>query len=349
MQNYSPESLALSASRVLRSALPPNAKVHLGDHPAGTLLRISLPDARVLLLELRKDGTSSSHGGPVDPLPVCVFRSLPRRERERLRREGTSYIDLSGAVFLQAPGLYLDRADLPPVPDLEHGKKGADPYADRGSRVVRALLMAPRAQRWSTQMLGREAEVDTATASRVVRELRRRELLLDDSPGQGRRSSIWVPDARRLIEDWARAYSWEDNPLLRLAAPVGTPRQFVRRLAKLLAGTRWALTLQAGASELAPHAAFDLIHVYIDPERDLRRLAFEEGWEASPSGRLCLMHPVYTESVWSHSGSVEGVPVVSPLQLVLDLWHYPVRGREQAQHLIEAILQPIWGGDVQPR
>jgi hypothetical protein len=39
---------------------------------------------------------------------------------------------------------------------------------------------------------------------------------------------------------------------------------------------------------------------------------------------------------------------VSPLQLVLDLWHYPVRGREQAQHLIEAILEPIWDADVEP-
>jgi hypothetical protein len=30
-----------------------------------------------------------------------------------------------------------------------------------------------------------------------------------------------------------------------------------------------------------------------------------------------------------------GSLVVSDLQLALDLWHYPIRGREQAEHLIE--------------
>ncbi len=214
--------------------------------------------------------------------------------------------------------------------------------------MLHTLLMAPRGKRWSTQMLARDADVDTATASRVVRELRRRELVRDDTPGQGRRSSIWIPDPRKLIEDWARAYSWRDNPQLRVAAPVGTPSQFIRRLSKTFREVRWALTLQAGASELAPHAAFETIHAYVDPEVDPAELAFENEWEVSPSGRLCLMHPAYVESVWFQSQSVQGARVVSPVQLVLDLWHYPVRGREQAQHLIETILQPIWDADVEP-
>jgi len=343
------DAMAVAALRVLKSALPADAELVLEDHPTGTLVRVSVPKTTALLLELRRAGTGATHGASEDVLPVVVLRSRRRSERERFRNEATSYIDLSGAVFLWAPGFYLDRSDLPPALNMERGKKGADPYADRGSRVLRALLTAPRAQWWSTQMLAKDADVDTATASRVVRELRRRELVRDESPGQGRRSSIWVPDALKLIEDWTRAYSWEDNPQLRLAAPVGAPRQFIARLAKLLSGTRWALSLQAGASELAPHAAFDIVHAYIDPARDLTQLAFEQEWEITASGRLCLMHPIYAESVWFRSRSVEGVPVVSPVQLVLDLWHYPVRGREQARYLIETVLQPIWDSDVESR
>lgn len=346
MQKF--ENMALAALRLLRSALPGGVEVDALDPPPHGLVRVSVPHAPPLILQLEgresEDGTRDAEA----PLAVVVARSLPRRERERLRSEGANFIDLSGAVFLQAPGFYLDRSDLPAAPDPADAKKGADPYADRGSRVLRAFLMAPRAQRWSTQALARNAGVDTATASRVARELRRRDLVRDDAPGQGRRSSIWVPDARKLIEDWARAYSWEDNPRLRIAAPIGTPRKFIRRLPRALGGVRWALTLQAGASELAPHAEFDTIHAYVDPELDLAQLALERGWEVSPSGKLCLMHPVYAESAWFQSRSMKGVPVVSPLQLVLDLWHYPVRGREQAQHLIETVLQPIWQADVQP-
>lgn len=343
------KGMALAALRMLRNALPTGVEVNTVDGRSDGVVKLSVPQGLPLLLQLNE---REAVVGPQDaeaPLSVvAVFRSLPRRERERLRTAGTSFIDLSGAVFLQAPGLYLDRSDLPADTNVGRGKKGADPYADRGSRVLRALLMAPRGKRWSTQMLARDADVDTATASRVARELRRRDLLRDDTPGQGRRSSIWIPDGRTLIDDWARAYSWQDNPQLRLAAPVGTPRRFIRRLGKLLGEVRWALTLQAGAAELAPHAAFETIHAYIDPDVDLAGLAFAQGWEASSSGKLCLMHPTYPESVWFQSRSVRGTPVVSPLQLVLDLWHYPVRGREQAQHLLEAVLEPIWDADVEP-
>ena len=340
--------MALAALRMLRNALPAGVELNAVDGRPDGAVKLSVPQGLPLLLQLNE---RDAVVGPQDaeaPLCVPVFRSLSRRERERLRNEGRSYVDLTGAVFLQTPGFYLDRSDLPAVTNIGRGKKGADPYADRGSRVLRALLMAPRGKRWSTQMLARDADVDTATASRVARELRRRDLLRDETPGQGRRSSIWIPDGRTLIEDWARAYSWEDNTQLRLAAPVGTPRRFIRRLGKLLGEVRWALTLQAGAAELAPHAAFETIHAYIDPEVDLAELAFEQGWEPSSSGKLCLMHPTYAESVWFQSRSVQGTPVVSPLQLVLDLWHYPVRGQEQAQHLIEAVLEPIWDADAEP-
>jgi hypothetical protein len=33
------------------------------------------------------------------------------------------------------------------------------------------------------------------------------------------------------------------------------------------------------------------------------------------------------------------VPVVSDLQLILDLWHYPVRGRETAEQLWRPLLR----------
>jgi hypothetical protein len=48
--------------------------------------------------------------------------------------------------------------------------------------------------------------------------------------------------------------------------------------------------------------------------------------------------PFYTHSAWHGAQSAHGLPVVSTLQLILDLWHYPIRGREQAEHLITHVL-----------
>lgn len=57
------------------------------------------------------------------------------------------------------------------------------------------------------------------------------------------------------------------------------------------------------------------------------------------------MAPFYMDSVWRGTRSVHGLPVVSTLQLILDLWHYPIRGREQAEHLItQALSRPHSNG-----
>lgn len=329
------------AMTLLRRALPRGASIERGPtDDAGVYVHVRLPDGPSVplwltasrpALESRADGT-----------PVLILRTRTPKQRDRLRRRGESFIDLAGAAYIEAPGFYLDRADLPAVRIADSRRRSSDPYSDRASLVVRRLLFASTRRRWSTSDLAQEAGVDTSTASRVLRELGRRELVRDERPGQGRKSSIWVPDPEKLLSDWAETYSWEDNAQLRVAAPVGSPRSFISRMQEYFAGERWALTLQAGASLIAPHAKFDVIHAYVDGPESLEMFAFARGWDVTPGGKLSLLMPYYPHSTWDDLQTARGVPVVSTVQLVLDLWNYPVRGREQAAHLIETVLRPIW-------
>lgn len=337
------------AFSLLRSALPEDFRVRVlhedGDAPSYVVesdkvqpfaIRLAVEDEPVPTL--RDTGT----------VLVLVLRGRSPRDRDELRRAGQSFIDLAGAVHVRAPGFYLDRTNLTPPPRIDAGRPVADPYSDKASRIARALLAAPSSRRWSTQGLANAAEVDASTASRVVRELRRRELVRDENPGQGRRSRIWVPDPEALLRDWTRSYRWTDNAQIRVAAPIGSLRRFLPRMPDLLAGERWALSLHAGAYLIAPHAEFDAVHVYVAAE-SLEACAISQGWEITSSGRLWLMEPVHKESVWYRQQTGDGTPVVSTVQLVLDLWHYPVRGREQAEHLVETVLRPIWeAGDEPP-
>ena len=74
---------------------------------------------------------------------------------------------------------------------------------------------------------------------------------------------------------------------------------------------------------------------------ELREIAQAEGWPEDAAGRLVLMKSVYRTSVW-HAVSPAAdlaIPVVSDLQLVLDLWHYPERGRETAEQLWRPIAR----------
>lgn len=332
------------ALALLRRALPDDADLQIIQAAdGGPAARVAYGDIAPILIVLtdRPNEGGKKEGG----LPVRVLPAGSPEERDRLRRAGQSYIDLAGAVHLRAPGFYLDRSDLPAAPSPTQSQRGINPYTDAASRVARVLLAAPRSRRWSTRGLSDAADVHPSTASRVIQELTRRELVQDERPGERRRSRIWLPEAEALIEDWTRSYRWKDNRQLRVAAPVGSPRRFLERMPQLLSDNRWALTLQAGASTIAPHAQFDVIHFYVGSSTPLEDLALHQGWKISPSGKLCLLEPVYDESVWFQEQTADGLPVVSSVQLVIDLWHYPVRGREQAQHLIDTKLRPIWGAD----
>ncbi len=183
--------------------------------------------------------------------------------------------------------------------------------------------------------------MNPSTASRAVRELAAAGVV--EFERMGRASRVWVADPRRLLERWTDAYDWGQNTLITFDAPVGDPAKFLPRLRRVLGDTGWALTLHAGASLVAPHAVWERIHLYVkSDEPAIHRLARAAGWRRDGDGTVVVMLPRYRGSVWWGLERRKGLPVVSALQLVLDLWHYPLRGREQAEHLLEARLEPIW-------
>jgi len=175
-------------------------------------------------------------------------------------------------------------------------------------------------------------------ASHVVRQLA--DWGVVDASRAGREARIRLRSEGRLIEVWSAHYDWKKNPQLAFAAPMGEPTRFLRRLPHAFAKHRWALTMQAGASLIAPHATWDKVHIYVDvpSARDLRSVGSSVGWSPDAAGRVVLMQPWYDDSLWTELQTTHGLPVVGTLQLILDLWHYPVRGREQAEHLLDLHL-----------
>ncbi|UCC84668.1 MAG: helix-turn-helix domain-containing protein [Gemmatimonadota bacterium] len=283
--------------------------------------------------------------GPTAGLPeVSVFRRGSGELRRRLRAAGRSFVDLSGAVHLDLPGLVVDRSDLEQPPRARARVGLIDPFADRSSLVCRVLLSGAASRAWGVRELAEAAGVSPSTASRVVRELATEGLV--EFQREGRSSCTRVPDPRRLFERWTREYDWGRNRQLAFDAPIGDPQKFLPRLRQLLEGRRWALSLHAGASLVAPHAEWRRIHLYLQGDESMARYAARAaGWRSAEGGGLVIMLPYYSDSVWWALERHRGLPVVSALQLALDLWHYPLRGREQAEHLLETRLRPLWEGD----
>ena len=270
---------------------------------------------------------------------LWVLRRPRRAELEALRATGRSYVALNGAVRLQTPGLLVDRTDLRPMRRQVHvGRRSA--FSDRASLIPRWLFGQPTDSEWSITGMARAIGVSPSVASYAVLDLERRQLV-EERTGHPERW-IRLVDHRQLVAQWAQEYDWKDNVGLAVDVPLGSTRRFLLRLQSMTM-PRWAATLHAGASLLLPHAPPEQVHVYVDVRgrASLAELAETLGWRADPEGAVKLLAPRHRTSIWPGVRDVEGIPVVSDLQLLIDLWNHPLRGREQAEVILEKHLHAL--------
>jgi hypothetical protein len=330
-----PHRYEQNALLLVKQALKPNAAVRYSDRHDGPDAVIELQGGVKIPVEF-KLWTDASHRPRSEPRRVWVLPKAASGLRDRLRREGESFVDLRGAVFLSFPNLLVDRVNLRLPSRSSAATRSFDPFADRSSLVARTLLEPTDHQKrsWGVRELAEVAGVGPATVTRAIRELKRYQVV--HVRRVGRESEIRLTDARALFTLWTGAYDWKQNQTLTIQAPIGDPLRFLRRSKDVFGSRRWALTLQSGASLVAPHATWERIHAYVDVESpdELSEIAERQGWPVGDEGRLVLMRPYYRDSVWHGARENQGLPTVSDLQLALDLWHYPLRGREQAEHII---------------
>lgn len=328
-----------TALQLVRQALGVMVEPYPSAGDGGVDAIATLPGGATTLFRFKHLGSGRGPAQSRDTNVVYVTRRATGAVHDELRRAGVSFVDLSGTVHLVLPGLLVDRTNL-----RTGGSRGAvrqyfNPFSDRGSLVVRTLMQnRNRIERvWGVRELAAAAGVSPATTTRVVRELE--ELSVVEVERVGRNAAVRLIDYAALLSAWTTAYDWTLNQRVAFDAPIGDPGRFVSRTAREWVGPRWALTLHAGAAQLAPHASWDRVHMYVDvtDHRELLRVGEERGWTPSRDGRVVLMKPFYRTSLWQGVQQAKGIPVASTLQLVLDLWGYPLRGREEAEHLLDTV------------
>lgn len=323
--------------RLIRAALGPLASVEIALPGSGADLNVRLAGGDVISIEFRNLDGPGVPGVRADAV-MYLLRRAPRRLHDEFRRAGRSFVDTSGTVHLALPNILVDRTNLRVPAARGAVRHSFDPFSDRASLIARTLMDdIPQERTWGVRELAGEAGVSPATATRVVRELERHGVQVRRS---GRSATVRLVDAHTLFSAWTRAYDWTRNPSAAFNAPIGDATRFLRRMRAGWSGPRWALTLHAGAARVAPLATWNRVHVYVDvPESSaLVGVGEAQGWVPSEGGNVVLLKPWYRTSVWHGMREISGLPVVSPLQLALDLWHYPLRGREQAEHLLDTLL-----------
>ncbi len=256
--------------------------------------------------------------------------------REMLQEQGLGYWDAGGSLHLEVPWAvyHVDRSAL----RMER-RRAESPFRGRAAQVVHALLMEPRRE-WKVQELAERAEVSAFTAHKVLSYLEGQ--LWVEKEGAGPKSVRHLRDPGMLLDAWAKTHSldrygfhrfhrWTQSPDLQRERVAGT-------LEKL--GIEYALTLTSGAELVAPYATgIERLTLLVPESADLGRVAQKAGLKAVEEGENVLF--LTTREHWPlmFRQRVDGVWMASPVQLYLDLWAWPMRGKEQAQHLRSELLR----------
>ena len=265
--------------------------------------------------------------------PVLAAPYLSPDRQALCRDSGIFFVDLSGNVYIAYRSFYIERVGFPNKYPEKRQRRG--PFSDKASLILRELLKNSNRQ-WGIRELAQKLALDPGYVSRMAKSL--------EESGYVARSNrkLNIRSPKEILEDWVRIYDLkknELNPFFIQATSVDSILQHLRKI-KIAKEKKYALSVQAGASLAAPHAVYKEVHLYVENRQSIKHFIKELDLRSAPQGaNLVLMLPYYKHSVFYDFREINGLRVVSDIQLYLDLYSYPVRGREQAAYLFDKRLK----------
>ncbi len=283
-------------------------------------------------------------------IPVIASPYLSPASQQLLRDSNAAFIDYAGNAWLAAPGIHIDRRGFANPAKEERGQR--DLFSDKASLVLRTLLVAhaPMGVREIASGVSSTDERIKLTpgyVSKVIGELERRGYV------SRRDEKVVLRHAEELLRDWTSAYRGRRRPVPAsyfILAP--SAEDLLPRVAEAFdaKGADYVLTGHAGASLVDRYTVFDIADVYVRELEDVAPALADLGARrVERGGNVNISVPYYRESAfYDRQISKGGIKVASDLQLYLDLYDYPVRGREQAEHLYERRLRSLVERDDRP-
>lgn len=212
-------------------------------------------------------------------------------------------------------------------------------YSDRASGVLRSLLGEPDRPWVVRDFLARG--VSPALASMALQKAESMGWV--ERQKRGWNSHTRLTQKAALLKDWSAFYRFDKNRYVWYVDKNQTP--FLPRLRDLLVklNVPYALTLFSASRQISPYVVDLRDFVYVGGTGDVKTV-FEDIASrlglvrAAYGGNVCLLAPFYKHSVFQQLHEVNGYPLVSDLQLYLDLMGFPPTGPQE----VEENLLPLW-------
>jgi len=273
-------------------------------------------------------------------VPAIAAPYLSPRRQSLCRENGICFVDLSGNVYLAYDSFYVEKIGFPNK--YPEKRKGRDPFSDKASIILRVLLKSSGYQ-WGVRELADQTGLNPGYVSRMARAL-------EDLNYVARvKNKLRVRSPEGILDDWTRAYNLKKNELYSYFCIAAQPEEILQKLRELNIpdNVKYALSVHAGANLIAPYSVYKEVHVYVENKEEIKFFKKKLDLKDVDQGaNVVFMIPHYRHSVFYDSRIVQGLPIVSDIQLYIDLHGYPVRGREQADHLFDRRLKKMLGAGV---
>ena len=255
--------------------------------------------------------------------PVFVAPYVSERGREVCKSLGIGFVDLVGNAYLKFGSVFIEKFAKEAPKREQRLLKSI--FAPKATRVIRKMLAMPE-KKWTLQPLADAAGVSLAQAFKVVKKLESQNFATREE------GKIRLINPGELLNLWAQAHDFSKNKITGYYTREKGAALF-NKLAELAKKKRlrYGLTLMAGASLVAPFVRSSDVHLYIakNQKQWVDQLDLEE---VEFGGNVFLIQPA-DEGVFFDMQEIDGIKVVSNLQIYLDLVKYPARGKEQAEFL----------------
>ena len=273
---------------------------------------------------------------------LVIVPRVTERTGKFLERYGIDYIDLRGNIRVTVPGRILVMArggreaslDDFPVPK----DRIANPFAGKASRIVRALLAEPR-RWWGVTELADRVEVSAGMSVKTLRALE-----VDLYVRRDRRRRVRLADGESLIRRWAAVSGPAFREATGFTSPIPDQDELAIRLTERLKGmgVGYALSRLAAARFVEPYAPARVVDVYVDREPSELEGALDL-FAVDRGESVRLIRPS-DAGVLQFTAERQGVTVVNPVQLFVDLSNGRGREGDVAERLLENQLRGMLRG-----
>lgn len=276
------------------------------------------------------------YASQVGAVPFVAGPFFGEAARQVAKEEGVGIMDLAGNFYLKKDGAYIEKiveknpfVQKVPLKNL---------FAPVSSRITRVLLVQPK-KTWLLDELSQEANVSLGQTHKTIDRMIEEELI---ERNQDNRLALKNPN--RLLEAWKQTYPSYGSKKFTFFSFERNTTTFLSSVLEKMENSPFALSFFSGADLVAPFIrGVTKLQLYVKQPSDIERWKNLLDLQEVVSGANVELYVPYDEGVFYQTQKIstsfgKEVPVVSNIQLYMDLFNNPARGAEQAEHLRELKL-----------